>query len=202
VNLEDMLATIMGFSYLVIAGLRLLRVELSDAEAEDYYYLWRVYAQLMGIHPPAAPESAAYVPESVALAGEFYAAYARRHYVGPEANPEGPVLARDNLELMLALLPRGLRLISGSFIPRYYLGVLLGDAGCARVAIKPARGDWLLRLLLSSVPRLIHRPAEKVPEPLVERVGRLVFQGMIHRAWNGEVKFLVPDSLAALRQLS
>jgi hypothetical protein len=202
VNLEDMLATIMGFSYLVIAGLRLLRVELSDAEAEDYYYLWHIFAQLMGIHPEAAPESAGYVPQSVAEAGEFYAAYARRHYVGPEANPEGPVLARDNLELMRDLLPRGLRLVSGSFIPRYYLGLLLGDDGCARVGIKPAHGDWLLRLLLSSVPGLIHRPAEKVPEPLVEQVGRLAFQGMINRAWNDEVTFLVPDSLAALRRLS
>jgi hypothetical protein len=202
VNLEDMLATIMGFSYLVIAGLRLLRVELSDEEAEDYYYLWRIFAQLMGIHPEAAPDSADYVPQNVAEAAEFYAAYARRHYVGPEANPEGPVLARDNLELMRDLLPRGLRLVSGSFIPRYYLGVLLGDAGCARVGIRPAHGDWLLRLLLSAVPRLIHRPAEKVPQPLVEKVGRLAFQGMINRAWNGEVTFLVPDSLAALRRLS
>jgi hypothetical protein len=202
VNLEDMLATLMGFSYLVIAGLRLLRVELSDAQAEDYYYLWRIYAQLMGIHPEGAPEIADYVPQSVAEAGEFYAAYARRYYVGPEANPDGPVLARDNLQLMRDLLPRGLRLVSGNFIPRYYLGVLLGDAGCARVGIKPARGDWLLRLLLSSVPSLVHRPAEEVPEPLVEKVGRLAFQGMINRAWNGEVTFLVPDSLAALRRLS
>ncbi|MGB0911865.1 MAG: aldehyde dehydrogenase family protein, partial [Nitrospirales bacterium] len=37
VNLEDQLGTVMGFSYLVIAGLQQLRIGLSDEQAEDLF---------------------------------------------------------------------------------------------------------------------------------------------------------------------
>ena len=55
VNHEDMLATIMGFSYLLIDGIRRLKLPLPTQEAEDLYYLWRVFALLMGIHPDGRP---------------------------------------------------------------------------------------------------------------------------------------------------
>ena len=51
VNHEDMLATIMAFSYLLVDGIRRLGLPLADAEAENLYYMWRVFAQVMGIHP-------------------------------------------------------------------------------------------------------------------------------------------------------
>jgi len=35
----DMLATIMGFSYLVVDGLKTLGVGMAEEEGEDYYYL-------------------------------------------------------------------------------------------------------------------------------------------------------------------
>ena len=40
VNHEDMLATIMGFSLLVIRGLQQLSVGFGEREAEDYYWPW------------------------------------------------------------------------------------------------------------------------------------------------------------------
>src|SRR3954469_1508749 len=97
VNHEDMLATIMGFSYLVIEGIRRLGLTLPDEEAEDYYYLWYVYARMMGI-----PDE--YVPPTVADAGEFYDSYVRRHDTGPEENPYGVVLTQDNLNMMKSLI--------------------------------------------------------------------------------------------------
>ena len=54
VNHEDMLATIMAFSYLLVIGIERLGLPLSRTEAEDLYYLWRVFAVLMGIHPADA----------------------------------------------------------------------------------------------------------------------------------------------------
>ena len=63
INIEDMLGTVMGFSYLVIVGLHQLKVELSEVEAEDYFYLWRIFAQMMGIHPEGQPDNSEYVPE-------------------------------------------------------------------------------------------------------------------------------------------
>jgi hypothetical protein len=50
VNHEDMLATIMGFSWLVIDGLRTLGAGLTPQEEEDFWQLWRTFARLMGIH--------------------------------------------------------------------------------------------------------------------------------------------------------
>jgi ER-bound oxygenase mpaB/B'/Rubber oxygenase, catalytic domain len=99
VNQEDMLATLMGFSYLVIEGLRQLHANLSQAEEEDYYYLWRIYAQLMGIRPE-------YVPESVDDARMFYEAYARRHYVAAADNTAGVQLAAADLRMLQHMLPR------------------------------------------------------------------------------------------------
>jgi hypothetical protein len=33
-------------------------------------------------------------------------------------------------------------------------------------------------------------------------VSRLLFQGIIHRSWHGEVAFQIPDSLAEVRKLA
>jgi hypothetical protein len=79
---------------------------------------------------------------------------------------------------------------------------LIGDEACARVAIRPAHGDALARLLLRAVPWLGHHSSEPIPERLVESFGRLVFNGLIQRVWGGEVTFLVPDSLGGLRRLA
>ena len=67
-----MLATIMGFSLLVIRGLQKLQVGLTAQEAEDYYYLWRIYALAIGIHPRGSPDSTEYLPANLAEADEFY----------------------------------------------------------------------------------------------------------------------------------
>jgi hypothetical protein len=66
VNHEDMLATIMGFSLLLIDGIRRLRLPLADEEAEDLYYLWRTFAVLMGIHPEGRPQDDSLVPATLA----------------------------------------------------------------------------------------------------------------------------------------
>ena len=72
VNHEDMLATIMGFSWLLIDGVRRLDLPLGHDEAEDLYYLWRVFALLMGIHPPGRPHDDSLIPPTIADAAAFY----------------------------------------------------------------------------------------------------------------------------------
>jgi hypothetical protein len=197
VNQEDMLATIMGFSYLVIVGLRQLRAGLSRAAEEDFYYLWRIYAQLMGISP-------AYVPESVNDAQAFYEAYARRHYVAAADNPAGVQLAAADVRMLQHMLPRLFRLLGLRVVPRFYMWELLGKEGCRRVGIKPVRGHYVLQWLLEHLPRLWMRLGEafdRHDRHLHETWSRLIFQGMINRAYNGQVTFLVPATIADLRKL-
>jgi hypothetical protein len=202
INFEDMLATVMGFSYLVIDGLRILGAALPPDEEEDLYYLWRTFAQLVGIHPEGRLESGEYVPANVAEAAEFYAAFKRRHYVDAAQNPKGVVLARDNLRMLQDLVPRAWRLAGFGVVPRIYMQDLIGAEGCARVGIAPVLGHRLLKAILLRLVRLSHRAIDAVPVRVDESVSRLLFQGLINRNWHGEVTFLIPDTLADIRKLA
>jgi hypothetical protein len=202
INKEDMLATVMGFSYLVIAGLRILEAPLTRDEEEDLYYVWRVFAQIVGIHPEGRPQSAEYVPASVAEAAEFYEAFKRRHYVGAAQNPKGVALADANRRMLEDLIPRGWRLVGLRVVPRIYMQDLIGAEGCARVGIAPVYGHALLKGVLLRLVGLSHRVIDAVPGRLDETVARQLFQGMINRSWDGQVTFLVPDTLADVRSLA
>lgn len=205
VNLEDMLGTIMGFSYLVIEGLTELRVPLSPEQAEDYLYLWRTFAQLAGIHPPGQPESTEFLPLDVAEAREFYTAYARRHYVPANMNPDGVLLAKDNLQMLVDLMPWVLRILGlDRLIPLIYMQDLIGTEGCQRVGIEPVRGHALLRHLLIRLPSLILKPWQFLaPEGKHhQNLATLLFQGMINQQYGGEVTFLIPRTLEDARKLA
>lgn len=199
VNHEDMLATIMGFSYLVIDGLRTLGAGLRPDEEEDFYALWRAFAVRVGIHPPGSPGDGRWVPATIEEAGIFYAAYSRRHYVGAEDNPDGVELARINLRMVEDLLPGWSRWLGLGGLPRKVMTRLLGAEGVARVGIAPS-GD--LGPVVPFILRCVQRLSDDAPDHLGERLGRLVFQGMIDRDRGGEVTFLIPDSLAAARELA
>lgn len=196
VNHEDMLATIMGFSYLVVDGIRRMGLKLSDGDAEDYYYLWRVYAQMMGIHPEGSPEDGSYVPADMAEAGEFYASYVRRQDTGPAENPYGVVLTRDNLDMMKALVPKPLRLLGFGYAPAIAMTELMTPEELARVGVRPAAGHKVVKLLFDLGLRLAQM-GEALP--FSSRLAALMFQHMIDVSRKGEVTFTIPVTLAGLR---
>ena len=89
---EDMLGTLMGFSYLPIDSLRQIAHDLPDQDAEDIYYLWQVFGVMMGIHPPVTGDEEPtfdYIPATLDDAAAFYRSYARRNYVSADKNPDG-----------------------------------------------------------------------------------------------------------------
>src|SRR5262249_53994435 len=104
VNQEDMIGTIMGFSLLVIEGWEKLGIRLTRNQQEDYLYLWLTFARMMGIHPPLEHTSWDYLPRDLDDARAFYGAYKRRHYVGPERNPDGVALAQANVRMLKRLV--------------------------------------------------------------------------------------------------
>jgi hypothetical protein len=199
VNHEDMLATLMGFSYLVIDGLRKLDLGLTEAEAEDYYYLWRVYALLMGIHPEGAPFDDSLVPRTVEEAALFYASYMRRHFTGPEENASGVLLAKDNLEMMVSLIPRPFRHTELHLAPQIVMAELLGPEGMARVGIEPVEGHELLGKSFCFALAVEQKIAGLAPCGLVECLSRHLFEKMIDSTRGGAVQFIVPGSVADLR---
>lgn len=209
VNLEDMLATIMGFSYLVVDGLRRLDIPITDDEAEDYYYLWRVFAQFTGIHPADEPHRSTYVPATLADAATFYRAYARRHFTDASANPDGVRLARANLQMMQDLLPRTvLGRLGTQRVPRIYMQILNGPEALTRVGIDPVVGLPIARWVLRVLPRiwsLVWSEGDRVLDPdahVHENLSRLFFQRLIDRSYGKPVTFLLPETLADMRRLA
>jgi len=197
VNHEDMLATIMGFSYLLIDGLRRLELELAPQEAEDLYYVWRRFALLMGIHPDGRPDDDSYIPETLAEAAEFYQSYVRRNNTPADRNRNGVVLARDNLKMMEGLLPRPLRLLGLGYAPRICMTELLTPEELARVGLRPMVGHRLIKVFLRAVLKVSQRTGERTP--LAAGLARVLLQGMIDADRRGEVSFAIPLNRFQLR---
>jgi hypothetical protein len=193
VNHEDMMATVIAFSYLVIEGLQRLEVGLADEEAEDLYYLWRVFAWMVGI---------ASVPENLAEAAEFYAAYSRRHYVSAAENPSGAILARDNLAMLQNMIPEPLAALGLREMPQIYMWDLMGAEACGRLGIPPVPGHAILKGLLLKAVQLEQRIADHLPAKPVEAFSQRVFQALIDQQYGGQVEFLIPDSTATLHRLA
>lgn len=207
VNHEDMLATIMGFSLLVVRGLQRLGVPLDERDAEDYYYLWRIFAWSMGIRPVDAPNSLALIPATLADADVFYAAYARRHYRLAAENPEGVELTRANV-LMLAhmVAETPLKLAGPTVVPRLFMQQFLGVDGLVARGVTPVRFHGaLMRILLGAVrvwTQLWGTVDRDGAMHVHEQLSQWLFHGLIDRTLHGEVTFLVPERWSDLHDLT
>jgi hypothetical protein len=197
VNHEDMLATIMAFSYLLVSGIRRLELPLAPEEAEDLYYLWRVFALLMGIHPDGRPDDDGYVPASLDQAALFYEAYVRRNNTSAEANAYGVALTRENLAMMTRMLPWPLRLLGAGFAPRVCMTDLLSPPELARVGCAPLPGHRVLKAMLARLLRVGQDVGEDAP--LAAVVARHLLQAMVDVDRRGEVSFSIPFNRVGLR---
>lgn len=201
VNHEDMLATIMGFSLLVVEGWRTLNLGLSKQDEDDFYYVWQTFALMMGIHPPDEPSNAEYIPNDIDDAALFYDRYRSRHYVDAAVNPDGVALARANLNMLQDMIPRPLRFLGLGLIPRIYMTELMGDEGCRRIGITPVWKHVHLKRILMKIHDLL-KPLERFDERDHIRFGQTIFQGMINKAYDGRVTFDVPTTLREVRRIA
>jgi hypothetical protein len=200
VNQEDLIATITGFSYLVILGLRTMGAGLTPDEENDFYYTWRVFAALMGIHPPGDPNSTAYLPDGIEDLGSFYAQYCHRHYVPAVQNPNGVALAAANMHMLRSMIPRPLRFLGFGCVPRLAMYDLMGPEACARIGIAPLPGHPIIKwLLLHLHPFVASKGSRNAGRH--DRLARIIFQDMIKSAYGGEVTFTVPDSMGEWRDI-
>jgi hypothetical protein len=197
VNHEDMLATIMGFSWLLIDGVRRLGLPLSNQEAEDLYYLWQVFALLMGITPPGRPHDFSWVPPTIADAAAFYDAFVRRQDTSADRNPYGVVLTGDNLTMMRSMIWWPLRLLGLGLAPKIAMTELLTPEELARVGQSPLIGHAVIKGGLSLVLRLGRDVGQHTS--FAARLARLVLQGMVDVDRRGEVTFSIPMSQEDLR---
>jgi hypothetical protein len=116
---QDMLGALLIFSVQVIEGMRRIGVAVTDREAEDYYYVWRVTGAMLGI--PAAA-----MPETLAGARELNRELVEATF-GPSA--EGVELTRNLLRLYEDMVPG-----------EAFDGVV---AAMVRQVVDPEVADWL-----------------------------------------------------------
>jgi len=202
VNHEDMLATIMGFSLLVLKGLRTLNCRLTQQEEEDFFYIWRVYALMMGIYPANKRDSFEYIPDTVADAEVFYQVYAGRHYRDAVENPDGVELTRANLKMLRKMVPFGLRLLGFGFAPQIYSYHLLGEAAAARVGIRKTAAHSLLKFWLFRLPAFIYMFSSANKDKTSHHYfAEMVFQKMINKKFGHIITFTVPDTLKQVKEM-
>jgi hypothetical protein len=95
---EDLLGSLMAFSVSVLRGLARLGFEVTPEQAEDFYYLWRVAGEMLGIRPDIIPATFA--------EAETVADMIERRHSGP--SPEGVQLTLALLQMHQHLLPEKL----------------------------------------------------------------------------------------------
>ncbi len=112
INHEDMAGTNLAFSYIVLRGLRKIKVGFSQEEGQAFLHLWNVIGYMLGV-----PEEL--LPNNIHEAQMIDDAIARRQFTGSE---EGKELTKVLLESISNNVPKD----QAKFIPGY-IKYLLGE---------------------------------------------------------------------------
>ncbi|SEF36626.1 hypothetical protein SAMN05421837_11147 [Amycolatopsis pretoriensis] len=171
---QDMLGALLIFSVQVIDGMRRIGISVTEREAEDYYYVWRVTGAMLGIPAEAMPETLA---EAQVLNAELVEAS-----YGP--SPEGIELTRNLLRLYEDMIPG-----------KAFDGVA---AAVVRQVVDPEVADWLevprsrvwgravgtgVRLM-----RLLERAEDRsrTATAVLDKAGSLLLGGSVRTLTNGQ----------------
>ncbi|MFF1607809.1 oxygenase MpaB family protein [Amycolatopsis sp. NPDC058278] len=181
---QDMLGALLIFSVQVIAGMRRIGIAVTDREAEDYYYVWRVTGALLGIPADAMPET---LVEAEALNAQLVEAS-----YGPSA--EGIELTRNLLHLYENLVPG-----------KAFDGVV---AAMVRQVVTPQVADWLevpnsrawSRTVSAGVRvmRLLERSEDRsrAATAVLDKAGSLLLTGSVRTLTDGQPTTLaIPSDL-------
>jgi hypothetical protein len=106
INQEDMAGTLLTFSWIVVDGLRRLRLDISDETAEAYFGIWRKVGALLGVDPDL-------IPANLVQATELMERIKSRQIDAPirldKRNQDGIEITARLLEFTREALPAPLR---------------------------------------------------------------------------------------------
>jgi hypothetical protein len=139
INQEDMAGTLMTFSVVILDALPKLGIEVSDAEADAWLYLWQLVGHLLGVRPDLVPNT---VDEGEQLMDLIRAGQWRR-------SDDGVELTRVLIELMQEGLHNVLptHLLDG--VPLALVRRLSGDHAADLLGLPAA--DWTTHLINAGV---------------------------------------------------
>jgi hypothetical protein len=181
---QDLLGALMIFSVQVIDGMRRIGVEVTETEAEDYYYVWRVTGAMLGIRVDIIPETLA---EAVRLNKDLVEA-------GYGPSPEGIALTKNLLELFEQLVPG-----------KMFDGVV---PAMVRQVVNPDVADWLevprsrgwggFVKAAAGLMRLAERAEDssRLARSVLDRAGHVLLVGSVRILTSGESTTLnIPTEL-------
>jgi hypothetical protein len=187
INQEDMAGTLMAFSALVVQGLELLGIRLTDDEKEAYIHTWKVVGHLMGVDRSLIPED---FFDAVALGEAIF-------HQQMQASEAGRVLTEACLEFLRQKMP-----LHMAEVPRAMVHYLIGPEAAAAVGLK-VHENWLDRLTESLIGHVFahtdrDRPRHERLTLLSEHLQTHIQQTMInHFNHHKQVMFYIPPSLRA-----
>jgi len=190
INQEDLLGTLMTFSWVILDGLRRQNIRLTPEDEAAYLDTWLAVGELMGIEP-------ALMPRTVAEAGALTAIIERRQ-VAP--SPAGSEMMAALLAMMTDNVPHEFRTMPSSMIREFL------PAGVATFLGVP--DHYFARELLNLMERLVH-PLEMFADREAQRHGVIrafsvhLMRAMTRLDLDGQrARFGLPDTLQEAWQLA
>lgn len=195
VNLEDKLATLMGFSLLVINSLQRLGTGLGDEDAEEVWFLWRTFGRASGIPYDV-------LPTDLADARAFFARYSERHFAPTgEDNPEGVKLAHENLEMVRELIPEILQHLGFARLPEAFMIELMGVDAAATLDVRPLPHSATVReKATQGIAHLLstYGYGSSLALHLHAAFARFVFRRLIDKEYGGRPAIVIPETVRDL----
>jgi len=184
VNQEDLLGTMLSFSWIGVDGLDKIGVKLTPEDQEAYIHCWNIVGHLLGIHDELLPSN---VTQAKMLADGIAA-----HQFGP--TEEGKALTSALVEMMAHVLPGNVFDRVPALMIRYFLGqqwaAWLGIEGgaLAGVVAEPLR---ILGVQFGGV-----LEDSKTIAGIAERMGKLLIESIVYVERGGNrPSFTIPGDL-------
>ena len=184
VNQEDLVGTMLAFSWIAVDGLEKIGVELTDDDREAYVHCWNVVGHLLGIRDDLLPISAA---EAKALAMAIAA-----HQFGPTT--DGQNLTSALIGMLVKMLPGDVFDPVPRLMIRYFLGqqwaqwLGVEDGFLADLAAAPLRlGELTFSGAIED---------SKTMSAIAEKAGQAVIDSIVYVARGGNrPSFAIPLEL-------
>jgi hypothetical protein len=183
INQEDLLGTLMTFTWLILDGLQKLGVRLTPQEQQAYLDAWLLVANELGLEREL-------LPRTVAEAKEVTAIIERRQVA---ESPQGREMMAALLGMMQSNLPRELTTLPGSLIREFVPADVATFLG---VASHPFEEELIRQVnhLLRPLQRFMNREAQRLA--LVRWFSIHLLRWMISVEMDGQpARFAIPDSL-------
>jgi hypothetical protein len=174
INQEDLLGTLFTFSVIVLQATRLLGAAQSEAEAEDFYHLWRAVAVMLGVEERL-------VPTDLTSATATCRLIASRQLASSE----------HGRELFRALLQGiqehvGQRSPRFAFAPKYLVRYLAGERVAQALGLSETDGLHDALAVLRLLPERSLAPLSGLGSGISMLVGRPLLQAVIAAKLKGQ----------------